>query len=154
MKNQELFKKTLIEYLGVVEGGYSNHKADKGGATNRGITQKTYDNYRKVRCLPLQDVRKISDQEVELIYIQYWTEANCHNMTDKFAVLCFDTAVNHGVGKVKQFLEYAEYKYVDKFLAARKKYYMNIVVNDPTQKVFLNGWLNRLKRLENFITAL
>ena len=28
------------------EGGFSDHKADPGGATNKGITQKTYDAYR------------------------------------------------------------------------------------------------------------
>lgn len=151
---EELFKKALKFVLGI-EGGYVSHPLDKGGATNKGITQKTYNKWLYAHCLPNKDVKNITDKEVEAIYHQYyWLEANCHNMTPKFAVLCFDSAVNHGVGRVKQFLEAAEYKYPEKFLEARKNFYLKIIKNKPSQKVFLNGWMNRLKKLEKFIATI
>lgn len=151
---EELFKKALKFVLGI-EGGYVSHPLDKGGNTNKGITQKTYNKWLYAHCLPNKDVKNITDKEVEAIYHQYyWLEANCHNMTPKFAVLCFDSAVNHGVGRVKQFLEASEYKYPEKFLEARKNFYLKIIENKPSQKVFLNGWMNRLKKLEKFIATI
>ena len=46
------------------EGGYSNNPNDPGGATMKGVIQKTYDDYRKSKGLPLQGVKAISDSEV------------------------------------------------------------------------------------------
>lgn len=148
---ERLFKKAL-KFVLSLEGCYVNHPLDKGGATNKGITQKTYNKWLKANCLKSKDIKNITDKEVEAIYYQYyWLEANCHNMTDKFAVLCFDSAVNHGVGRVRKFLKAAEYKYPDKFLEARKNFYLKIIENNPSQKVFLKGWMNRLKKLKKFI---
>lgn len=149
--NNELFQKAL-KFVGTVEGGYVNHPLDRGGATNMGITQNTYNRYNKAHCLPLKDVKYITRDEANAIYYQYyWCEAGCNNYSPKFAVLCFDTAVNHGVGRVKQFLEAAEYKYPEKFLEARRKFYHRIVEKNPSQKVFIKGWMNRVDKLEKFI---
>lgn len=151
MTENELFKKAL-NFVGTVEGGYSNNPLDRGGATNKGVTQRTYNQWRKVRCLPIQDVRKITNEEAENIYYQfYWCEAGCNNYTPKFAILAFDTAVNMGTGRIKEFLQAAEYKYPDKFIEARKNAYYRIVEKNPSQKVFLKGWLNRLEKLKKFI---
>jgi len=45
-KDFENFEKAL-KYLFPVEGGYSNNKHDRGGKTNMGITQNTYNYYLK-----------------------------------------------------------------------------------------------------------
>lgn len=149
--NNELFYKALA-FVGSVEGGYVNHPLDRGGATNMGVTQLTYDKWNRAHQLPLKDVKNITKKEAECIYYQYyWCESGCDNYTPKFAVLAFDTAVNHGVGRVKQFLESAEYKYPEKFLEARRNFYHRIVEKNPSQKVFLKGWMNRINRLEKFI---
>lgn len=154
MKNNSIFSKAL-KFVLKWEGGYVNDPIDRGGATNKGITQRTYNKWLKAHCLPEKDVKFITNEEVEKIYFQYyWLEANCHNMTDIFAVLCFDSAVNHGVGRVKQFLEAAEYKYPEKFIEARKNFYLRIVEKNPSQRKYLNGWMNRIEKLENFINTL
>lgn len=151
---EELFKKAL-KFVLSMEGGYVQHPLDKGGATNKGITQKTYNKWLNIYCLPYKDVKNITNEEVEAIYYQYyWLEANCHNMTNKFAVLCFDSAVNHGVKRVQEFLKLAEYKYPAKFLEARKNFYLKIIENNPSQKVFFKGWMNRIKKLEKFIETI
>lgn len=104
----------------------------------------------------------ITQKEIEEIYFQrYWIAAKCNTMTTKFAVLCFDTAVNMGVGVVKatgmtrneEFLRAASYKYPDKYIEARAAKYREFAKN-PSQRIFLNGWLNRLNSLKEFVHSL
>ena len=149
-ENKELFNKAL-KFILKWEGGYVNNPNDLGGATNKGITQKTYDSWRKGHNLSLQSVRLITDNEVqEIYYNRYWIPAGCAKMTAKFAVVCFDTAINMGVSRVSEFLKAANYLDVDKFLTAREKKYKEFA-NYGNQRIFLKGWLNRLNALRNFI---
>lgn len=153
MENKELFKKALSFVL-KWEGGYSNNPNDKGGATNKGITQNTYNAYLQSKGRPTKDVRNITQAEVEDIYYsRYWLTAKCHEMSPKFAVLCFDTAVNMGVGRVKPFLQEAQYMDVDAFILARIRKY-NEFAKTPNQRGFLHGWLNRVFSLVDFLKTL
>ena len=150
MATIETFNKAL-QFILKWEGGYSNIKDDKGGATNKGITQNTYNVWLRSKGQNLKDVRNITDEEVKAIYYNnYWLKAGCDKMSEKFAILCFDTAVNMGVGRVAEFLKIAEYKYPDKFLLARIKKY-NEFAKVGNQKIFLVGWLNRVFDLQSFI---
>jgi len=133
------------------EGGYVNNPNDKGGATNKGITQATYNSWLRSKGQNNKDVRHITDAEVRAIYYNnYWLAAGCNKMSEKFAILCFDTAVNMGVGRVKPFLEYAKYTNPDKFIIARIRKYSEFA-KVGNQKVFLQGWLNRVLDLEKFL---
>jgi lysozyme family protein len=144
------FEKAL-KFVLLHEGGYVNNPNDKGGATNKGITQSTYNTWLRSKGQNIKDVRNITDSEVkEIYYNNYWLKAGCDKMSEKFAILCFDTAVNMGVSRVSEFLKAAEYKYPDKFLLARIKKYVEFA-RVGNQKVFLLGWLNRILDLEKFI---
>ncbi|WP_263496528.1 MULTISPECIES: glycosyl hydrolase 108 family protein [unclassified Mesorhizobium] len=44
-------KESLAKVL-AHEGGYSNNKADPGGPTMKGVTQRVYDGYRQGRGFP------------------------------------------------------------------------------------------------------
>ena len=150
MATMDCFNKAL-QFVLKWEGGYSNNPNDKGGATNKGITQNTYNTWLSSKGQNHKDVRHITDSEVKQIYYNnYWLKAGCPNMSDKFAIIAFDTAVNMGVGRVAEFLKAAEYKYPDKFLLARIKKY-NEFAKVGNQKVFLVGWLNRVFDLQKFI---
>ena len=150
MATQETFEKAL-QFVLKWEGGYSNNPNDLGGATNKGITQNTYNAYLKAQGKATKDVKNISSFEVKDIYYRnYWQAAGCPNMTDKFAIICFDTAVNMGVSRVKEFLKACEYKYPDKFLLARIRKY-NEFAKVASQRGFLHGWLNRVMDLETLI---
>lgn len=150
MATDEIFEKALSFVL-PIEGGYVNDPDDKGGATNKGITQSTYDSYLQGLGLPKKDVRNITDAEVKKIcYSRYWLSANCHKMTDKFAVICFDTAVNMGVSRVKEFLNACQYTDIDGFFLARIKKY-NSFARVKSQQKYLHGWLNRTFALRDFI---
>ena len=152
-KDKELFKKALSFVL-KWEGGYVNDPNDKGGATNKGITQGTYNGWLVSRGLQRKDVKFISQSEVEEIYFKnYWLKAGCDKMSRKFAVLAFDTAVNMGVGRVQEFLRAAQWKDPEKFIKARESKYREFA-NYGNQKIFLKGWLNRLNALRTFVNSL
>jgi lysozyme family protein len=146
----DLFKKTL-KFVLKKEGGYVNDPDDKGGATNKGITQFTYDQYRKDCKLALNPVKNITDKEVEEIYYKrYWLANKCDTMNPVFAVMVFDTAVNMGSKVLAGFLISAGYKFPEKFMLARiRKYKEYAMVGN--QRKFLLGWLNRCFDLLDFI---
>jgi lysozyme family protein len=101
------FERALAKVL-VSEGGYVNLKADPGGATNRGVTQRVYDAYRQRLGLPLVPVRGISATEVEAIYkANYWSLAKCDQLPAGISYVVFDGAVNSGVAQSVKWLQRA-----------------------------------------------
>lgn len=79
------------------EGGYVNDPRDPGGATNFGVTQRTYDGYRKRKALPPQSVRLIAKAEVGEIYRKtYWNGVRGDELPDGLDYVLFDGAVNSG----------------------------------------------------------
>ena len=146
----EIFKKALSFVL-KWEGGYVNNPNDKGGATNKGITQNTYNSWLKSQGKNNRDVRNITDSEVEQIYYKnYWLKAGCDKMTEKYAIISFDTAVNMGVSRVSEFLKASNWNSPEKFLLARISKYTEFA-KVGNQKIFLQGWLNRVIDLYHFI---
>lgn len=88
------------------EGGWSNHPLDKGGATNRGVTQAVYDAYRKTRGKAGQSVKFITDEEVNAIYkFQYWDRVQGDLLPAGLDYAVFDFAVNSGVGRASKYLQ-------------------------------------------------
>lgn len=143
-----------LKFVLAREGGYVNDPDDLGGATNKGITQSTYNSWLKSNGKASKDVKNIIDAEVkEIYYKNYWLAAGCNKMTSKFAVVCFDTAVNMGVGRVNEFLKAAKWIDLNEFYLARIRKY-NEFAKNQTQRKFLNGWLNRVFALIDFVEKL
>jgi lysozyme family protein len=150
------------------EGGFSDNKADPGGRTMRGVTQATYDAWRKANGLPRQDVRGISDEEIGTIYRRnYWMRARCENLRVKLDLVQFDTAVNMGPNRAVKILQRsvgatedgafgpatqaacddcAMPDTVTQYCDIREGIYRRLAQR-PGQYVFLRGWLNRLNDL-------
>ncbi len=147
----ENFEKAM-EYLLGVEGGYSNNKYDRGGATNYGITQSTYDGYNKSNGFKIKNVANITIDEAKTIYYKnYWLASSADRITDlNLALVLFDSAVNHGVGAAKS-MYLKSGGDVNKFLELRKQKYLDIVKHNKTQIIFLKGWMNRLKKLQSIL---
>ena len=151
--SKELFEKALSFVLRW-EGGYINHPNDLGGATNMGITQNAYNSWLAQQGHDKKDVSTLSlDEAKQIYYERYWKAAKCDTMSAKFAVLAFDTAVNMGVSRVKEFLAAANFLYPDKFIKAREDKYRQFA-KVKGQGIFLQGWLNRLRALKDFIKHL
>ena len=97
----ECLKMVLIH-----EGGFVNHPKDPGGATNRGVTQKVYDAYRKTRARPMQSVKFITPDETKAIYkFQYWDRVQGDFLPRGLDYAVFDFAVNSGVSRASEYLQ-------------------------------------------------
>ena len=147
------------------EGGYSNHPADKGGATNNGIIQSVYNRYRRDKNLSVRPVKNIEDKEVKEIYeTQYWDKIRAQYIKAPLGLVLFDTAVNFGVGGCIRRLQKAlnvpvtgswtqnisdvihtcdAGKVALSICKMRMEWRNYISQHDTSQKVFLRGWLNR-----------
>jgi lysozyme family protein len=80
------------------EGGFVNNPADPGGATNKGVTQRTYDAYRKAHGLPLRSVKLITDGETSDVYrMIYWNAAKADLLPIGVDYAVFDFTVNSGL---------------------------------------------------------
>jgi len=135
------------------EGGYVNNPNDLGGATNKGITQKTYDSLRHAVKLPIQTVKNITDKEVEAIYKNmYWIKAGCDKLAPKLATVHFNCAVNMGINRANTFLKSCNGS-LDKYLLLQEEKYKQFA-KVKGQEIFLKGWINRLNALKIFLTTL
>jgi lysozyme family protein len=99
--------------------------------------------------------------------------AHCDAMPSRLAVLHFDGAVNHGVGRAAKFLQTAagvaadgdigpgtmaavnaanELALCNSVCDQREKFYRDIVAAKPVQAKYLNGWLRRVTEMRAFVT--
>ena len=70
-----------LNFLLEEEGGWSNHPSDRGGATMFGITQATYNAWRKKKGKAPLTVRNITQQEAKDLYKEeYWDAAGCDKL--------------------------------------------------------------------------
>lgn len=156
------------------EGGLVDDPADRGGRTNKGITQRTYDAWLTSHGLPSVRVDEITDEQAGAIYLgAYWTPASCDQMPWPLSLIHFDAAVNVGPHEAAKLLQRALGVAVDgdigpltlsrcraagprdcyKYLLERAFQYRRIASAYPTQQKFLaGGWLLRLERLYAEVT--
>lgn len=152
-KFDENFRKSM-EVVFKNEGGFIDDPADLGGRTNMGITQFTYNDYCKRYKAPVKDVKFLTKEEaIEVYYNDYWKKSGADKVESQIeALILFDTAVLHGVGRAKQFFKESNGNF-EKMIQLRKEYYLKRVKQNPTQKKYLKGWNNRadnlLKLLKN-----
>lgn len=170
-----MYKIILKEVL-KFEGGYVNHPNDKGGATNFGVTQKTYDSFRDKLKLPRTDVKNISSDEVEQVYSDYWRAASCDKICPSHpltAAVVFDCAINSGPKQAIKILQrVVKAKPIDgiigrvtlsavfgsndrqlalEYLDARQDFFFSLVEKNSSQFVFLKGWLRRVNHLRHLV---
>lgn len=81
-----------------IEGGVADRpkKADPGGLTNCGVTQKTYDRYRDARGLPRRSVREIEPDEVRDVAKEHWDSIRGDELPAGLDWAMFDFAYNSG----------------------------------------------------------
>ena len=155
------------------EGGLSNHKADKGGLTNFGITFKTLKSL--VPDATEDTLINMTKEEAIAFYRTYFFFGMG---VDKYPTaiqdIMFDMNVNHGLSNSTRILQRAlllsgmpvkvdgqpgpqtltAANVVDSrilrnnLIAARLRFFATIVRNNPSQAVFANGWKNRAMSFE------
>lgn len=147
------------------EGGYVDHPVDRGGPTKYGITQATLSAWLG-RQASVEDVKRMTEITAREIYLEnYYRKPHIDQLPPVLQPFMLDSAVNHGPRKAVQMLQdvlgvvqdgviglktirAAERFLLDNLISARRDFYHNIVINDPSQRVFLKGWLNRLDEFE------
>jgi len=171
LTNDEALEQSL-EWLLEEEGGFSNHPADTGGATMYGVTQGTYNSWRRLRKLPQQPVSKITHEESFSLYkAMYWDEAGCDKLPFPISYMVFDAAVNSGPSRAIKWLQEAlrvkqDGKIGPKTRAAlaeqlrdnpgtllyrlidvRVSFLAKLIKVKPSQTAFLHGWWRRTIRV-------
>jgi lysozyme family protein len=132
----------LWEWGNRKDGGYTNHPNDPGGETRWGCSKKAYPNV---------DIRNLSFEKAAEFYAKdYWDASGCDSIPFPDCVAVFDTAVNCGVGRTKGWLKSSEG--INDFLTKRVDHYTLLARNNPSLKVFLNGWINRVNDVKKYLT--
>ena len=169
MATDSNFEQCLKIILGL-EGGLSNHPNDRGGLTNYGVIQRVYDEFRQKLGFPKRSVAQITMPEVREIYLKnYWGPCKAEEFRWPLDLVSFDGAVNCGPRQQALFLQRALGVLADgiigpKTLAAaktadpvevsrriliqRRGFYRRLVEEDASQGVFLEGWLNRVAKIQ------
>lgn len=148
-----------------LEGGYVNHPDDMGKATNMGVTIQTYREY----CGQDKTIKDLQNMSYgtwqDIMKDLYWDKCLADRIENQsLAELIVDWCVNSGMVGLRKVQEIAGTKpdgiagpktlaaindtdteeLFDRIKDARKQFYTNIVKKNPSQKVFMNGWMNRL----------
>ena len=165
---------SLIDDVLRREGGFVDHPADRGGATNYGITRTTLAHWRGTTSVSAEDVETMTRDEARAIYrARYFIEPKIDTLPLRIQPQLFDMAVNHGPKKAVRMLQetlnaegYGPLNTdgilgpVTRLLAENAErsldgrlnnalvntricFYRNIVAANPSQRVFLKGWLRR-----------
>jgi hypothetical protein len=131
--------KDSIKYLiDNFEGGYVEKDGKSGHPANDGINQGAN---------PDLDVKNLTQEQKEQIYTdRYYNAINADSLPENMRYPAFDTAVNHGVGFANKALAQAGND-PQKLINIRQEKY-NSLAKDPEHAKYLNGWNNRLDKIE------
>ena len=150
-----------------------NNPADRGGPTNRGITQGTLSAAYAAGIVKHNNIKALTKAEAMAIYnVRYWDPYDWGRYGEPLDMIMFDMAVNHGMGNTSRIAQRAcaslgafividgkwgpqtreaLYKLAWKnglvlskmLLTKRLNFYDAIITARPNQKRFRDGWRNR-----------
>jgi lysozyme family protein len=148
-----------------LEKGVADHKEDKGGFTVDGVTLSTFRQFYGAHKTET-DLRNISSfQWNNIMKSGYWDKCKADEIeSQSLAELMVDWCVNSGLAAIRKVQEIVGCKpdgivgpitlslintsdaeqLFERIWNARHQHYINIVKRNPSQKVFMNGWMNRL----------
>lgn len=147
---QSNFERAL-NWILLSEGGYVNHPADTGGATNFGITQKTYGAFLAARGIAERPVKNISKTEVRAIYEQEYAQKIQFNLLPAgvdYALL--DFAVHSGVRRAAKTIQKIAGVPTDGIIGAQTLKALKQQPVEPLIEALCMERMAFLKRLKNW----
>lgn len=151
------------------------NRADRGGLTNLGVTIGTWNSFAVANGWQYGEdgLRNMSGKQHRIIAKSFWDSANAGALAPSVAIMHADTAWGSGIANAARILQRAINRSggsvrvdgavgpititeanslpADKLLAnyrnERESFLRSIVQNDPSQGVFLQGWLNRVSAI-------
>lgn len=152
------------------EGGFVQDPQDHGGATNLGVTAKSWSEYLG-RPVTITEMKALTPLMVKPFYKdKYWNPAGCEILPKGVDYAVFDFAVNAGVRRCVKTLQKAvgadadgvlgsitqalirqsdPIGLLDKFSEEKIKFYQSL--NQPK---FEKGWLNRVEEVKKNATRM
>lgn len=101
-QNQQI----VLEWLGLSEGGEVNHPNDPGGHTNHGVTQKTFNAWRKSNGLVPQSVSLLTKGDADKIFVDnYFRPIWFDKLPSGLDYAMVDYAINSGPSKAIKALQ-------------------------------------------------
>jgi len=150
------------------EGGFVDHPEDPGGATNKGITHKTYSDFLGRPLEDVDELKNIPDEHVQQIYKDgYWNRVKADQLPGGVDFCTFDWAVNSGPGRAAKALQKAVMvtqdgaigpmtlaaveeelpeEIIEKITKEREEFYRSLKTFDT----FGKGWLRRNEETRDF----
>jgi len=152
--------------------GYVNDPLDRGGETKFGVAKNAN---------PDLNITLLTWAGAQEVYFKmYWLAAKCdavNQLSPRLAVLHFDGAINHGVGRASKFLQRAirvtedgsigpgslkalntalfqigELSLCGIICDIRQDFYSEIIQRNPSQERFRNGWMRRINEMRDYTT--
>jgi lysozyme family protein len=124
------------------EGGFVDHPSDPGGATNYGISQRSY---------PGEDIRGMTLARAKEIYARdFWGPAGCDAMPEAVRFDLFDMAVNSGVRAAVKTLQDAVGETSDGILGPRTLQAVQSMPADRVRARFNGARLHFMAGLSNW----
>jgi lysozyme family protein len=154
---------------------YENDPTDNGGCTKYGVILQTLKDYKfdvnKDGVFTCEDVKALTLQDAKLIYKKmYWDYFKADSINNQsLAEYIVDGAINQGKGTIAKYVQdivgvtadgvvgnktleainnHDSKDLFQKLKAKREDKYHRIVANNPSQKKFIKGWINRLNSIE------
>ena len=120
---------------------------DWAGLTIWGITHK----WHPIEVKEMSIMNEVDSKEIakKVYKEEYWDKCNCDTLEEPLDIICFDTAVNMGVGTAKQFLKKS--KDENEFLLYRIERYAKLANSKKQYRNVFLGWVNRSIDLWNQI---
>lgn len=95
-----------LKHLLAHEGGWSDHPADPGGATMKGVTLQVFREFKRNPHITKEELRNISDEDLATIYKKrYWDAVRADELVSGVDYAVFDCAVNSGPGRAIKILQ-------------------------------------------------
>jgi hypothetical protein len=140
MNNDKEFARCL-PFIFESEGDYVNDPKDPGGETKYGISKKAWPNL---------DIKNLTKEEAAVIYYKHYWLFVADQLPWPLNLCVFDTAVNQGTKKARQFLKEAGSDW-KKYLEIRRIWYLSLIHVKPELDRFRKGWLNRINNIKKYV---